>query len=314
MVVFAEFRGATALTLLENAIEIAEVVEAAAEGNLCYGMGAVDQHAAGKAQSVVDDILAEVAPGMQFEETAEGRGAHACDIGYLREAYILAVMLVDEALDFLDAAAVAGDLHLGKAGRSQRTGLELRQLVENREELGKGVKAVLETTQGIDHLIDADNGLHRETESLLCLDHHLLHRIERIAREDARVVEIDIELNGDLADIFALAGILFPDVFQIGARDKHQIVIAYHLVGITHDTTHPGCMLNEVQLVDLMVMDGVSKLFLATIGNVEHVLAHQGRYLVDDLRLHQILSSLRISDIRCMFLIRIGTSGRRSTF
>ena len=72
MVVFAEFRGATALTLLENAVEIAEVVEAAAEGNLCYGMGTVDQHAAGKAQSVVDDILAEVAPGMQFEETAEG--------------------------------------------------------------------------------------------------------------------------------------------------------------------------------------------------------------------------------------------------
>jgi hypothetical protein len=35
---------------------------------------------------------------------------------------------------------------------------------------------------------------------------------------------------------------------------------------------------------------------------------------VDDLRLHQILSSLRISDIRCMFLMRIGTSGRRSTF
>ena len=44
------------------------------------------------------------------------------------------------------------------------------------------------------------------------------------------------------------------------------------------------------------------------------VLAHQGRYLVDDRAIHQYFSSFRISDMRWTFLICIGTSGRRSTF
>ena len=43
MVVFAKFGGTAALALLEDAVEVAEVVEAAAVADLSDGAGAVDQ-------------------------------------------------------------------------------------------------------------------------------------------------------------------------------------------------------------------------------------------------------------------------------
>ena len=80
MVVFAKFRGTTALALLEDAVEIAEVVEATAITYLGNGTVTVDQLSAGVAQTKVDDVLAEVAARMELEEAAERRGAHAGDV------------------------------------------------------------------------------------------------------------------------------------------------------------------------------------------------------------------------------------------
>ena len=80
MVVFAKFGGTAALAHLEDAVEIAEVVEAAAIADLGDGAVAVNQLSAGMAQTEVDDVLAEVAARMELEEAAERRGAHAGEV------------------------------------------------------------------------------------------------------------------------------------------------------------------------------------------------------------------------------------------
>ena len=49
MVVLTEFGGTAPFLLLEDAVEVAQVVEAASIAYLGNGMGAVDQHPAGMA-------------------------------------------------------------------------------------------------------------------------------------------------------------------------------------------------------------------------------------------------------------------------
>ena len=115
MVIFAKFRGTAALALLEDAVEIAEIVEAAAVADLGDGTVAVDQLSAGMSQTEVDNVLAEVTARVELEEAAERRGAHAGDVGQLGEANLVAVMGVDEGLHLVNAAAVAGHLDLGEA-------------------------------------------------------------------------------------------------------------------------------------------------------------------------------------------------------
>ena len=287
MVVFAEFRGAAAFPLLEYAVEIAEVVEATTETNLRDGVRAVDKHTAGISQSHIDDILTEVAPRMEFEETAESRRTHACDISQLRQADLIAIVLVDEILHLLHPAAVARYLHFGKTAGSQRTGpLALGEFIENGKELSEGIETVLDAAQRIKHLIDTHDGFQRKTESLLSLDHHLFHRVEGITRKDTAIAEIDVKLDCHLTDIVALAVVLLPDVLQVWAGDQHEVVLPDDLVGVTHNTTHTSRMLHEVQFVDLVVMYRIGELLLPTVGDVEHILSHQGRYLVNDLAFH----------------------------
>ena len=315
MVVFAKFGGTAALALLEDAVEIAEVVEAAAVTDLGNGTVAVDQLSAGVAQTEVDDVLAEVAARMELEEATERRGAHAGDVSQLGEADLVAVMSVDEGLHLVDAAAVAGHLDLGKARGRERTGtLAARQLVEDGEELHKGVEPVLDAAERVELTIDLHNGVEGEAEALLRLDHHLLHRVEGVAVEDGSLAEVDVELDGDLADVVALAVALLPDVFEVGTGDEHEVEVANHLAGVADDAAHTGGMLDEIELIDLMIVDGIGELLLPPVGDIKDVLAHQGRYLVDDRTVHQYFSSFRISDMRWTFLICMGTSGRRSTF
>ena len=283
MVVFAKFGGTAALTLLEDAIEIAEVVEATAITNLGNGTIAVDQLTTGVAQTEVDDVLAEVAARVELEEAAERRGTHAGDISKLGEADLITVVGVDEGLHLMHTTAVAGHLDLGEACGGERTGtLAARQLVEDGEELHEGVEPVLDAAERVELTIDLHNGVEGEAEALLCLDHHLLHRVEGVAVEDGSLAEVDVELDGDLADVVALAVALLPDVFEVWTGDEHEVEVANHLAGVADDAAHTGGMLDEIELIDLMIVDGIGELLLPPVGDIKDVLAHQGRYLVDD--------------------------------
>ena len=225
MIIITEFGGTAALAFLEDTIEIAEVVEPATVTYLCYRLCTIDELAAGIAQTEVDDVVAEVTPRMELEEAAEGRSTHASDICYLRQADLVAVVLVNVGSHLLHTAAVARNLHLRKAAGGQRTSLELREFVENRHELHKGIEAVLDRTERVDHRIDAHDSLHREGKALLRLDHHLLHRVEGIARKDAGMGKVDVELDGHFTDILTLAVVLLPDVFEVGTGDEHQVEV-----------------------------------------------------------------------------------------
>ena len=57
MVVFAEFRRTAAFLLPEDTVEIAQIVEATTVTDLGNGMGAINQHTTGIAQTHIDDII-----------------------------------------------------------------------------------------------------------------------------------------------------------------------------------------------------------------------------------------------------------------
>lgn len=283
MIIFAEFRRTTPFTLLEDAVKVTQVVETTAVANLGDSAVAVNQLTTGMAQTEVDDVFAEVTTRVQLKETAERRGAHACDVSQLSEANLVAVMSVDEGLHFMHTATITGHLYLGKARRGQRTGtLTSRQLIKDSEELGECIESVLDTTEAVEFTIDFHNGIKGETESLLGLDHHFLHRVKRVAVKDGTLTKVDVELDGNLANVVAGTGILLPDVLKVWASDEHEVEIVNHLVRVTHDTTHTGSMLYKIKFVDLMVMDGIGKFLLSPVGDIKDILAHQGRYLVND--------------------------------
>ena len=146
-------------------------------------------------------------------------------------------------------------------------------------------------TEGVELLIDVHDGIHREAKSLARLVHHLLHRVEGVASEDAAIGDIDVELDGNLADIIAGAFVLLPDMLEIRTGNQHQVVFTNHLVRVAHNAAHTLGMLDEIKFVDFMVMDGIGKLLLAPIRNIEHILAHQRRDFVNDLTFHLSLNS-----------------------
>ena len=115
VVVFAKFGGTATLALLEDAVEVAEVVEAAAVADLSDGTTTVDQQSAGMPQAEVDDVLTKVAACVEFEEATERRCTHAGNVSQLRESDLIAVMGINKGLHLMYAAAVAGHLDLGKA-------------------------------------------------------------------------------------------------------------------------------------------------------------------------------------------------------
>ena len=81
MIILSEFGRRACLFLLEDTVEIAEVVEPALIGYFRDGPSRVDQHARSISQPYVDDVFRQVASRVQLEETAEGTGAHAGDVG-----------------------------------------------------------------------------------------------------------------------------------------------------------------------------------------------------------------------------------------
>ena len=128
----AELGGRAALTAAEDAIEVAQVVETAAETDLLDARGGIYQFAGSIAQTDVDDILREGFARMLMEEAGERGGRHANEIGQRGQAYLVHVVLVDIVLDLQYPAAVAlnDDLGIGRAGQGAGIGT-LAEFMEN---------------------------------------------------------------------------------------------------------------------------------------------------------------------------------------
>ena len=96
MVILSEFRRTAFLFLLEDAVEIAEVVEPAMEANFRDAHRRVDQHSRRRSKSHVDNVVGEVSPRVQFEKPAEGAWTHPRNVGQLRQPYFVHVVFADE--------------------------------------------------------------------------------------------------------------------------------------------------------------------------------------------------------------------------
>ena len=144
MVVFPEFRRAATLLFAENAVEITQIIEAAAITDLCNRVCAVNQHAARITQSHVNNIICQIPTCMQFEESAEGARTHTCDIRHIRQSDLVHIVLIDIVLHFQHPSAVARHLYFRKAacGQGPCSGTK-REFIENGQELHKRIKAVL---------------------------------------------------------------------------------------------------------------------------------------------------------------------------
>ena len=89
------------------------------------------------------------------------------------------------------------------------------------------------------------------------------------------VFEIEVELHGDFVYVVALALVLLPHMLQIAAGDECQVVVAYHLARVAYHAASASSILHEVQLHNLMTMDGVVKLFLMAVSHVHKVMFAQ---------------------------------------
>ena len=95
MVILAENGGRATLLLLEDAVEITDIVEAAGITNLCHTMRTVHQHSGGMPQADVYRVFRHRLVGMKVEEATESRRRHACQACQIVEADFPLEILVD---------------------------------------------------------------------------------------------------------------------------------------------------------------------------------------------------------------------------
>lgn len=75
MIAFPELAWRASFLFLEDAVEVAEIVESAIKTYLANTLGGIYQHAGSITQTQVDDILRDISAGMELEETAERTAA-----------------------------------------------------------------------------------------------------------------------------------------------------------------------------------------------------------------------------------------------
>ena len=220
---------------------------------------------------------------MELEEAAECRWTHAGNIGQRVQSDFVHIVLGDEVLHLQHAARVALHLDLRETRSSQRAGsFTTRQFVEDGHKLHHRIEAVLLRAQRVELLVDAHDGRQGECQTFAGLFQHLTHTVEGVARQESVVAQVHIELDGNLADVVAVAGVLFPHVLQVRTGDEHKVIIANHLVRVAHDTAHTRCVLNEIELENLVVVNGIGELLLSAVGNIEGILTHQRGDFVND--------------------------------
>lgn len=123
MIAFTELAWRASFLFLEDAVEVAEIVESAIKTYLADTLGGIYQHAGSIPQTQVDDILRDISAGMELEETAERTAAHACQRGKLRQTEFIHIVLGDEILHLQDAPAIVFYRYLGITAGSQGAGI-----------------------------------------------------------------------------------------------------------------------------------------------------------------------------------------------
>ena len=109
----AEFGRGTALAGTEDTVEIAEVVKAAAETDFLDAVDGVNQFTSGKAQTDINDIVAEGLACVLAEETAERGGRHANQVGQRGQTNLVHIVFLNILLDLKYTATVALNNNFG---------------------------------------------------------------------------------------------------------------------------------------------------------------------------------------------------------
>ena len=109
----AEFGRGTALAGTEDTVEIAEVVKAAAETDFLDAVDGVNQFTSDKAQTDINDIVAEGLAGMLAEETAERGGRHANQVGQRGQTNLVHIVFLNILLILKYTATVALNNNFG---------------------------------------------------------------------------------------------------------------------------------------------------------------------------------------------------------
>ena len=173
MIVLSELTWRAPLLLLEDAVEVAEIVESAIKTYLADALRGIYQHAGSITQTQVDNILRDVSARMELEESAEGTRAHTRQRGEIRQTEFIHIVLRDIVLYLQNTSAVILHRYLGIAARCQGSRiLTLRQFIKNGEKLLHGIKAILYSTQGIQQMIYLHYRLQGKAKSFLRLLHH----------------------------------------------------------------------------------------------------------------------------------------------
>ena len=137
LIVLAELRRRAATLLLEDAVEVRDVVEAASVADFHDGHRAVYQQPGSIAQPDIDDVFGDILARAQLEETAEGGGCHRYNVSQVLQMNFLTEMSVDILLHLLHPAAVGGDV-----GMRERTGQHGTGVLQPHQVHGTALRAL----------------------------------------------------------------------------------------------------------------------------------------------------------------------------
>lgn len=272
MVVVAEGRGGATLLLLEDAVEVADVVESALVAYLRHVDSAVHQEARGMAEPNVDDVVGDGLARPHPEETAEGGRRHAGDVGEGLKPDFLLEVLVDVFLHPPYPLALGRVLDVGEglAGKQVVVGLE-GEFVQNLQQAQHAVESRLRIGDVRQLAIKFHNGRQLEGNSSLGILEHRPEAAELVLGKELLAQQVERELNGNLVDGMALAVVLVPGVLQAAAHEN-EVVPAEHLDGIAYDSPCPVAILHEIEFHLVMLVQWIGESLLVPVHHVEAIL------------------------------------------
>ena len=182
----------------------------------------IDKHPRRRAKARVENIIGEVATGVQFKETAEGTRTHPSDVGQLIKTQFVTIITADEILHFQHTTAVIISSYFCKTrcGKCPRT-VTFRQFIKNRKKLGDSIKTLFDRAQGVEQAIDFHDGFDGKGKTSTCLIHHPRHREKRCPSKYRILIKGKVKLNGDFTDMVTHTLMLLPHMLQIRTGNKH---------------------------------------------------------------------------------------------
>ena len=283
MVILAENGGRAALLLLEDAVEITDIVEAASITNLCYTMRTVHQHSGGMPQADVYRVFRHRLVGMKVEEATESRRRHACQACQIVEADFPLEILVDIFLHLAHPAAVVSVRHAGKALACQQMKVLLdTQFIEQIQKRQDATESWLRISQTHQLGIHGHDGIRSVSDTQLCVLHHFPDGTHGILGQELLAQQILAELDGYLMNLGTAALMLLPDVLQ-PASHQTQVIFPQHLHRVAHNTARPLAMGHEIQFQLLMLVQGIREFLLVALHQIETILVAQVGDFCNDL-------------------------------